>query len=141
MIDELPTRIASKIEVDPFTGCWHWTASLNYKGYSQVWWQGRMRSGHRLIYQMLIGPISDGLQIDHLCRVPACVNPDHLEPVTPTENSRRGRHGVLLTHCPQGHPYDEDNTKHHPNGRWRDCKECINRRSREWKRRNRMATR
>jgi hypothetical protein len=71
-------------------GCWLWTGSLNNKGYAQLGVAGRVRSAHRVAYELFKGAIPDGLQIDHLCRVRQCVNPDHLEAVTQSVNIRRG---------------------------------------------------
>lgn len=75
------------------TPCWVWQRAINSHGY------GRMPSGsaHRGMYERHKGPIPDGLTLDHLCRVRACVNPDHLEPVTNAENLRRGHHTHKLT--------------------------------------------
>lgn len=76
---------------------------------------------HRFVYEQIRGPIPDGMDIDHLCRVRNCVNPDHMEPVTRRENTLRGLKGRLVTHCPAGHAYSPDNllTKTR-----RDCKRC-----------------
>ena len=75
--------------------CWLWTGALDKYGYGYVSWRqsGKKRHfiAHRLIYEELVGPIPDGLVIDHLCRVRHCVNPNHLEPVTQDENLRRAR--------------------------------------------------
>lgn len=104
--DWLPRRLAVKIAVNPGTGCWEWTAVRQPDGYGKAKWNGRMVSVHRLGYQLLVGPIPEGLEIDHLCRVRNCVNPSHMEPVTHAENVRRtyaaidgGREGE----CVNGH--------------------------------------
>lgn len=81
-------RLLSRIAVHP-NGCWLWTGCRS-NGYGQIGMDGRMMLAHRLAYELIIGPIPTGLHIDHLCRTPLCVNPAHLEPVTPAENIRRG---------------------------------------------------
>lgn len=75
---------------------------------------------HRVAYAHLVGPIPDGMQLDHLCRNRTCVNPDHLEPVSAQENVRRAR--ALVTACPQGHPYDATNTRMYQGRRY--CRAC-----------------
>jgi hypothetical protein len=115
-------RFAEKFEVDPVSGCWLWTAKLSPDGYGQIRERGKHKQAHRVAYELHRGEIPAGLQIDHLCRVRHCVNPDHLEPVTQLENARRG-HYRMRTHCPQGHAYDETNTYIRPNGR-RTCRAC-----------------
>lgn len=89
--------------------CWIWTASRNSYGYGKFFDGSRLVGAHRWVYEFLRAPIPDGLDIDHLCRNKACVNPWHLEPVTRGVNTRR--HFELVTHCPQGHAYDEENTR------------------------------
>jgi hypothetical protein len=113
--------------------CWPWLAGKNRWGYghlhvgSKADFSHRLVSAHRLVYELVVGPIPEGLTIDHLCRNRACVNPAHLEPVTNRINILRGIGAAALhakkTHCPQGHPYDEENTYIYPNGA-RYCREC-----------------
>jgi len=77
--------------------CWEWTGSLfQGTGYAQVWADGTTRLGHRVVYELLVGPIPKGLELDHLCRVRSCVNPAHLEPVTHKVNMERGYAAVML---------------------------------------------
>lgn len=95
--------------------CWLWLGATDPRGYGMLRVDGKVRRAHRWSYEHHVGPIPEGLQIDHLCRVPACVNPAHLEPVTSRENTVvRGvtapaAVNARKTHCPQGHPYSGDN--------------------------------
>lgn len=100
-------------KVEKTETCWLWTGSVNDYGYGAIHAKGRRTGVHRAVYELLVGPIPEGFQIDHLCRVRNCVNPAHLEPVTQRENLRRGRAGAHYgerTHCKNGHPFDESNT-------------------------------
>lgn len=86
----------------------------------------RLLYAHRASYEMFVGPIPEGLHLDHLCRVTLCVRPGHLEPVTLRENTLRGRAGDYQrakTHCPSGHEYTEENMFNSPKGH-RICKPC-----------------
>lgn len=131
-------RFWSYVVPEPNTGCWLWSGCLDDSGYGR-WSQGGETNTvvHRWSYEHHVGPIPDGLEADHLCRVRSCVNPSHLEPVTKYENMVRGesfaaRH-ARKTHCPKGHPYSGENLKVNAAGS-RVCRECrneINRRYRE----------
>lgn len=113
-------------------GCWLWAGTVGSTGYGQFGGS----YAHRLSYQRHRGPIPPGLVIDHLCRVRLCVNPDHMEPVTLGENTRRGMgHAAVVgrtNRCLRGHEYTPENTYYRPDGRGRQCRECnqIRRRSR-----------
>lgn len=105
---------------------------------------GKMRLAHRVAYEIHVGPIPDGLEIDHLCRVRCCVNPDHLEPVTHRENMRRspswnsvGRRQKAKTHCPKGHPYSGYNLIVTKSG-CRFCRKCQNSHKRKAYRRRKV---
>lgn len=96
----LKQRLLQKTLVDEH-GCWIWTSTTGLNGYGQIHVGNRMNYAHRVSYEVHVGPIPSGLQIDHLCRVRNCINPMHLEPVTGTENVRR----AFRDHdrCPKGH--------------------------------------
>lgn len=116
-------------------GCWLWTGSIKRTGYGQMRLAGRRIITHRFAYELVVGPIPEGLQIDHLCRVRSCCNPAHLEPVTLKQNVLRGvgtsAENARKTACDQGHPLDEQNT--YFDGRGRVCLTCRRKREREAK--------
>lgn len=139
MVTYTPTRVRGTAEerfwakVDAFGDCWEWTSGRDEKGY------GKFRAAssqnhmgaHVFSWKTLVGPIPDGLELDHLCRNPPCVNPDHLEPVTHAENVRRGvvahvlrARAAKITHCPRGHAYAGENLV--IDGNARKCRKCKN---------------
>ena len=117
-------RFFEKVELG--SSCWLWRGQRTHGGYAYCWMDGKKRYGHRLVYEWMVGPVPDGLELDHLCRVRHCVNPAHLEAVTRRENMVRGltfiAAQVQRTHCPQGHPYSPENTR--VNRGKRQCRTC-----------------
>lgn len=125
-------------------GCWEWTGSINpANGYGRIQHGGKrnpIRSlAHRFAYELLVGPIPEGLTLDHLCHTVdqscpggiecphrRCVNPAHLEPVTSLENSMRGKTpgaiNAAKTHCKWGHEFTPENTGHYLGHRI--CRKC-----------------
>ena len=118
--------------------CWNWKFFKNAFGYGRLYDRElkKSRLEHVIAYELRYGTLLSGLELDHLCRNHSCWNPEHMEPVTHIENIRRGNAGVYWsnkTHCPKGHEYNLENTRV-VNGK-RNCKECNNTSSREYKRR------
>lgn len=119
-------KLLSKIEKT--ATCWNWTGSTE-KGYGRLSWDGKNYRAHRLVYELLVGEISTGLVLDHLCRNTRCVNPEHLEPVTNSENIRRSHEFRIPSKaCKNGHlwvPGKVLKFKHNKNP-VRICNQCRN---------------
>lgn len=121
--------------IEVLDGCW-WTGyALTDDGYVRITRKREKWLAHRYTYVNLVGPIPDGLVLDHTCRNRWCANPAHLEPVTPLENTRRGLQAgagpgspqLAKTHCPQGHDYSrKGNVRYKKAGKYtkRICKRC-----------------
>lgn len=139
-------RLLHKVEKQP-DGCWMWTGAVfkatgygvfNARSDDGVW---RPHTAHRSAYLMFVGPIPEGFQVDHLCRVRLCANPTHLEAVTQQENNRRSNsrsaRQARQTHCIHGHPLSGENLRIKRDGR-RECRACARaadkRRAPGWKR-------
>lgn len=135
----LETRLWSRVNKQAPNGCWEWTGAVQPNGYAHIDVSGgggkqQFRGVHRVVYELLVGPIPPGLHIDHLCRNRRCCNPAHLEPVTCRENLMRGdtlqAHAAAKTHCLRGHPLSGENLMLDSRGH-RQCRACKRRRSRE----------
>jgi len=123
-------------KVDKTDTCWVWTGAIQSRGYGSFGiGDKRTETAHRIAYLTLVGPISDGLELDHLCLNKRCVRPDHLEAVTPQVNNQRAhdngqaqpsplsRINAAKIACPAGHFYSDDNTYVNPQGH-RQCRTC-----------------
>lgn len=117
-------------------GCWIWQRSKQNQGYGMTTMDGKKMLAHRVSYIFAKGEIPDGKKLDHLCRTPACINPDHLEPVTQRENILRSPSSTCAvnhrkTHCKNGHEYTPENTFNrqrpgrHPERECLTCRKAI----------------
>ncbi|MGI5247556.1 HNH endonuclease signature motif containing protein [Dactylosporangium sp. CA-139066] len=131
-------------DLDPVQ-CWHWTGTLSYYRYGTITTRKKVRQAHVVAYESVHGPVPDGYQVDHTCHnadpdCPGnrdclhrrCVNPAHLEAVTPAENKRRAHDRIRKPVCPQGHPMDGDNLYVNPVSGQRACKTCKRAKVRRW---------
>lgn len=135
-------RFWAKAVRDPDTGCVEWLGALDRDGYGRFQVLGRCKEAHRFIYETEVGPIPDGLVVDHLCRNHACQNTAHMEPVTSQLNTLRGYspagRNAWKTHCHAGHPLSGENLYINPAGE-RQCRECARERGRRYWARKRAA--
>lgn len=121
-------RFNSKYKINTVSGCWEWQHGIRGSlGYGAFWFNGKQHNAHRFSYEIFKGKIPENLVIDHLCKNPKCVNPNHLEVVTTKENLLRGNtfqaKNAKKTHCPRGHEYNKENTYISKRG-YRQCKKC-----------------
>lgn len=144
LLESLYKRLDCFTRQDPLTGCLIWSGASDKLGYGRIHSRQTSFLVHRVSYERHRGSIPAGLELDHLCRNPSCVNPDHLEAVTHRVNCQRGNAGLhmlekprpLQTHCKYGHPFSSENTiivtvsgcklK-------RRCRICINRREKKYR--------
>lgn len=133
----LPPAMCLKIRREHVPGatapgeCWVWTGHCDQNGYGRITVNGRNCFTHRVVYEMLVGPVPEGLESDHLCRVRNCCRPAHLEPVTHHVNVLRGEKATR-TRCIYDHPLSGDNLyiRVRKNGaRERTCRACQGRRA------------
>jgi len=126
MRSSIENRLADLCIKDSGTGCWLWTGAIDSGGYARISVAGKNATAHRVSYELANGAIATGLQIDHLCRIRHCVNPAHLEAVSPRVNTLRSTAvtavNAIKTECPLGHSLSGDNLL--LEGRWRRCRIC-----------------
>lgn len=115
-------------KVDASGVCWEWTGGRTTKGYGQLIREGKTWRAHRWSWIHLVGPVPDGLELDHRCRNRLCVCPDHLEPVPTRVNVLRGNGPTAIqarkTHCKRGHEFTPENTRLGTSGVGRTCRTC-----------------
>ena len=126
--DDLPLLVRRRVQVDQLSGCWIWNGARSTTGYGNIRRGTRNYIAHRFVWALLVGPLTPGLEIDHVCRIRACVNPAHLREVTRRENVFApgslciAKRNGLRTSCVNGHPFTAENTTHLKHQR--RCRTC-----------------
>lgn len=119
-------RLMERVKIDPVSGCWNWIGGSTNDGYGVLGRGAPTYLAHRLSHTLWVGPIPPGYEIDHLCRNPPCINPKHIEAVTPRVNKMRSKSPWALnaakTHCKRGHELSEENVYRTKKGR--SCRAC-----------------
>jgi hypothetical protein len=130
------SRFQSRVDPEPNSGCWIWVGGRTKKGYGRIQVDWKRKEAHVVSYKHFVGAIPPGLQLDHLCRLPCCVNPGHLEAVTCRVNLLRGATvaatNAAKTTCPHGHPYSHTDVSG-----GRRCRPCELRAERAYRDRRR----
>lgn len=121
-------RVTNRIDYNGPDGCWQWIGAVSDLGYGTVSLTGeKTKHAHRAVFELYYGPIPQGLVLDHICRNPGCVNPEHLEPVTQRENMNRGNSPSNVAkrtgYCGRGHALTPENVCIRANGH-RLCRTC-----------------
>lgn len=133
-------RFEEKYIPEPNSGCWIWLGALSANGRSSFQWgNGRISTAHKWAYIFFRGEIPDGLELDHLCCNPSCVNPHHLEAVPRSVNGKRywnwiGKNDVRrqVVECKNGHPFNVQNTRIDPQTKHKICRVCDRARHRTY---------
>lgn len=123
------------VKVRKTDSCWEWAGGKNRQGYGRFTEMFGSRLAHRIAWSLLVGPIAPGMTLDHLCRNPGCVRPEHLEQVTPGVNVLRGEgisaQNARKTQCKNGHKFTPENTlisKKSDGREFRVCRTCAHNR-------------
>lgn len=134
-------ELMEKVMPIPECGCWIWMGGLKTRRYGHI--EGfKSKNAHRVFYELIKGPIPEGLVIDHKCRITSCVNPDHLDAVTQRENTLRGfgltSMNAKKTHCSKGHPLEPGNMRFYARSNARICLKCSVVNTQNWRKREKL---